>query len=146
MKNTTEEKTAEITTYTDRPDKFWAAMGPFFARREVRREMPYLVDEDGDVWFVARIKKQVVGFVAVSATKKGASNIHALYVAPQYRGNGIAESLIESALSYLREQGTQSATTTANAKSVPLFEAQGFSEVTAKGQYIVMELAPLNIV
>ena len=55
----------KIVIYEDRPPAFWALMGPFFAQRRYRREMPYLVDDDGYAWFVAQGGEAVAGFVGV---------------------------------------------------------------------------------
>lgn len=44
--------------------EFYALMGSFFAEREYRKQMPYLVNEEGRVWIVATEGDQVVGFTS----------------------------------------------------------------------------------
>lgn len=142
MSKTQTNPEIEITFYgpEDRPRAFWADMGPFFARREVKREMPYLADDDGYCWWVARAGKTVVGFASAHLDATGGTaNLHGLYVVPSHRGTGIAADLIEKRLGWAQEQGAKAARVTANAKSAPALLAAGFSQVSEKGQYKVLE-------
>ena len=59
----------KIAEHEDRPAEFWAFMGLFFAQRKYRREMPYLVDDDGYVWYLAMDGDILLGFAAIHAMK-----------------------------------------------------------------------------
>lgn len=129
-----------LTTYVDRPARFWAALGPFFASRAVRRELPYLSDEPGAAWIVATEGSAVIGFAAAKLNGT-AGLIHGLYVTPEHREQGVAAELVGAALTHLRALGAATVCTTANVNSVAVFRRHGFLDVRSKGGYQIMEAA-----
>lgn len=129
-----------LSIYTDRPPEFWLSMGPFFASRAVRREMPYLVDEPDYVWFVIREPREISGFAACHIDKHGVGHLSHLYVKPERRANGVAARLIQERLDWLRKQGVKRASTTASSLSKPQLEKHGFQPVKERGSYTVMEV------
>ncbi|MDR2175570.1 MAG: GNAT family N-acetyltransferase [Synergistaceae bacterium] len=128
-----------IEKYEERPPEFWALMGPFFAQRRYRREMPYLVDDDGYVWFLAVENEAVLGFGSVHETKD-CGVLSGLYVAEKHRGNGVARKLIDARLQWCKEKELKKAKTTASPDSKPIFEKAGFAVTGTKGQYTTMEV------
>jgi GNAT superfamily N-acetyltransferase len=129
----------KIVTYEDRSPEFWARMGPFFAQRRYRRAMPYLVDDDGYIWFLAVDGETVLGFGAVHETKDYGV-LSGLYVAEKHRGNGVARKLIDARIRWCLEKGLKKAKTTASSDSRPIFEKSGFAVTGTKGQYTMMEV------
>ena len=129
----------KITKYAERPAEFWALMGPFFAQRKYRREMPYLVDDEGYVWFLALDGDTLLGFAAVHAMKDHAV-VSGLYVREDRRGNGIAKKLISACLKWSFGEKILKVKTTASPDSRPVFEKMGFSETGQKGKYVMMEV------
>lgn len=129
----------KIVEYPDRPAEFWALMGPFFAQRKYRREMPYLVDDEGYVWFLAMDGDILMGFVAVHAMKDHAV-VSGLYVREDRRGNGLAKKLIAACLKWSAGEKILKVKTTASPDSRPVFGKMGFSETGQKGQYVTMEV------
>lgn len=132
----------EIFLYVpgDRPTAFWTSMGPFFGSKVVRKEMPYLVDDDTYTWFIVRANRKVLGFASVHTDKSKVGHLHGLYVVPEHRANGTADKLITARLNLLRGQGIKIARTTANARSAPQLAKHGFAEKSKKGSYLVMEV------
>jgi RimJ/RimL family protein N-acetyltransferase len=130
----------QIDIYHDRPPEFWALLGPYFARTEYRREMPYLVDDDGYVWFAVQDDETLAGFASLHVDRRG-GHLHGLYVAPVYRGQDVATRLVQARLDYLRELGNvHIANVTVNEQSKPLLVQFGFRPQKQRGQYTVMEM------
>jgi RimJ/RimL family protein N-acetyltransferase len=130
-----------IVTYHNRPSEFWALLGPYFARSEYRREMPYLKDDDGYVWFVVMDGGKLAGFASLHVDRRG-GHLHGLYVVPDYRSQDIATRLVQARLDYLRELGNVHIVNVAgNPKSTPLLQKFGFRPQKQRGQYTMMEMA-----
>ena len=133
-----------IQPFSIRPPVIWSLMGPFFASKNLRKEMPYLSDEPGYTWFISThvIAGEVVrGFVAVDV-KKDVAHIHGLYVIEAYRKAGVGKELIQAVVKHLREGGVaiHAVQPTASRESFDLFKALGFIETSSKGSYRVMSL------
>ena len=136
----------KLEIYVDRPPEFWRDMGPFFAFRSVRREMPYLADEPGYTWFVIRdtaalqdYTSTVVAFASLHVDKAGVGHLHSLYVTAANRKTGLAAKLIDDRLAYLLSRDCKIIRTTANANSMRLFVDRGFKALKERGQYLEME-------
>lgn len=132
---------AALTIYTDRPPEFWQDMGPFFASRAVKRELPYLADGEGYVWFVLRQAGRVVGFASLHVAKDGSGQLHSLYVDPEHRGNGLASRLVAERLAWLRARGVTRARAIAGPQAVPVLLRAGFTDAGKdRGSYKTMEV------
>jgi GNAT superfamily N-acetyltransferase len=140
---TEEEKMVNIDIYEDRPGSFWRDMGPFFALRQVRREMPYLVDDEGYIWFVARgLQGRVVGFASLHISKLTEGYMHGLYVLDEMRKTGIGNRLIADRIRYLTEHKVSKIFTTANPFSAPILKQHGFQQKSVRGKFerLVLEV------
>jgi len=133
-------KTIKIEVITDRPPEFYELMGYYLSHRKIRREMPYLIDDDGYVWFVALQDWNVAGFASLHVDKKNEGHLHGLYVVPEHRENGLASRLVKERLAWLKKQGVAVAHTTATQNSVDLLLKCGFGITGAKGTYTQMEI------
>ncbi|MHA1126793.1 MAG: GNAT family N-acetyltransferase [Candidatus Heimdallarchaeota archaeon] len=83
-------------------ESFYRLMGESFALKSVRKELPYLDNEPGRIWFVAvhnNPTKQVIGFVSLQEkpTKVVLKND---YVYPDFRRKGVYSKLNEKRLEY----------------------------------------------
>lgn len=128
-----------MTIYENRPAKFWVAVGPYFASRAVRREMPYLQDDEGYVWFVLTEGKRTIGFASCHVDKSGNGHLHGLYVVPEHRENGVAQRLVKERLEWLQARGVKLVKTTVNEKSAPVLASCGFVDKGPSGSYRKME-------
>jgi GNAT superfamily N-acetyltransferase len=89
------------------------------------------------VWFVAEEDGGLVG-TCVIFRQMGRSNISldatgmlaGMYVAPAYRGRGIARELLNWALQWCRERGVKTVRLHASKMGRPLYESAGFRTAT----------------
>jgi len=85
---------------------FYSLMGESFALKSVRKELPYLDNEPGRIWFVAVLKNQnnntVVGFVSLQE-KTSKIVMKNDYVYPEFRKNGVYNLLNEKRLAYAQK-------------------------------------------
>jgi GNAT superfamily N-acetyltransferase len=130
----------DIYTDTEKTAEFYALMGYYFAHRKIRREMPYLVDDDGYTWFVAIDDGQVTGFASCHVDKANVGHLHGIYVEQEQRRKGIATALVEKRLEWLRARGVGEFVATASPKSRSVLDRLGFVEINKKGQYTKMIL------
>lgn len=132
----------EVRIYGDgnKGPEFWKLMGYFFASRKVRREMPYLIDDDGYTWFVAVEGKTVVGFSSCHTDKSKTGHLHGIYVVDEHRRKGIASRLVHERLDWMRAHGVSKFKAVASPKSHTVLLRAGFAEIGNKGKYIVMTL------
>jgi GNAT superfamily N-acetyltransferase len=87
--------------------------------------------DSGDIGFVARVERQVVGF-AFASIVNGVGRLHTLTVLPEHRNRGIGRELIGARLHALQAVGARyvlSEIATWNLPSLQLAYANGFSKV-----------------
>lgn len=70
-----------IKIFKDKYDKneFYMLMGKYFAERKYKKLMPYLVNEENSVWYVAVNDNEVIGFINY-VNKLGRANIGYCYI------------------------------------------------------------------
>ena len=87
--------TYKIYSAENNPD-FYLKFGPFFASREIRKDLDGypLSNEDDWQWITALDKNNIVGFMALEP-KGGACHIHVSYVFPDYRKQGILKKFVK---------------------------------------------------
>lgn len=86
---------------------FYSLMGESFALKSVRKEVPYLDNEPGRVWFIATLKNnpmEVVGFVSYQEMKS-TIQLKNDFVYPRYRRNGIYNKLNLKRLEHAQKIG-----------------------------------------
>lgn len=65
------------------------------------RERVNVTDIEGSVWFVVRgAKRRVLGFAGIAPIGKNKARIRAVWVRPDFRGEGIGEALSQACLEY----------------------------------------------
>ena len=95
------------------------------------------MDNPLSCWLVAVSGEQVVGYVG-SQTVLDGSDMMNIAVSPDFRRKGIAESLIEALISFLRERGSRCLILEVRASNVPaiaLYEKLGFLEIGRRRNY-----------
>lgn len=121
----------------DRDDAFYAVMGRFFMSNEVRKDMPWLKDEDSKVWVLAFHGDECVGFSALRTIPKG-HELCSLYIVPEHRNTGVAKKLTEHRLKMVA--GDQVVRVVCNAETLPRYLELGFKKVAMRGKaYTVVE-------
>lgn len=121
-------------------DRLFTLIGPLFASRRVRREMPYLHHEEGFVWVVAVDPAgDAVGMGSIDV-REGIATLRNLYVVPAHRGNGIAETLTDRQFAYARKHGARWIRTVASPLSASGYAKRGFYRVGSRGHYVTMEI------
>lgn len=131
----------EIAVYTDRPEHFWIAMGPHFASKAIRADLPALCDAPGYVWFLTMDGEALLAFASVDIDAKGVGHLRNLWVAPERRGEGVASALMEARLDYLQHQGVRTARTSRRvSKDVQFAENHGFRLLRNEGNWQILEI------
>lgn len=132
-----------IQIFHDRTPQFWQHMGPFFASRAIRKDLPSLCDEPGRIWFLSWSQGSVVAFASLDcdgAVGHIVGHLRNLYVQPGRRGEGHASALMAARLTYLREQGiTKARTTRRVSKEVQFAENYGFHVLRVESNWEILE-------
>ncbi len=122
-------------------DRLFTLIGPLFASRRVRREMPYLHHEAGFVWVVAvSPDDEAVGTGSIDI-RDGVATLRNLYVVPARRGEGVAERITDRQFAYARQHGARWVRTVASPLSMGGYKKRGFYQVGSRGQYVTMEIS-----
>ena len=54
-----------IVSFRNRNKDFWSIMGHYFANKEVRKELPYIIDEKDKIWVIGfKNKEDIIGFLS----------------------------------------------------------------------------------
>ena len=95
---------SEIHCFEKNCDKalFYAKMGRFFAEERFVREMPYLRNKYGTVWFTIEKKDQVIAFASL-LVKDEYVLFTTEYVEAGYRRQGLFKELTNARFEYCRE-------------------------------------------
>ncbi|OIR02420.1 acetyltransferase (GNAT) family protein [mine drainage metagenome] len=122
-------------------DRLFTLIGPLFASRRVRREMPYMHHEEGYVWSVAVTPLGEAAAMGSVDVRQGVATLRNLYVAPAWRGCGVGRHLTDLLFGHACGHGARWMRAVASPRAVGVFERRGFYRVSARGQYVTMELA-----
>ena len=114
--------------------EFYGIIGKYFAERKYRNEMPYMINKDGKVWFVAMKNDEVIGFAAIYIeNKKGM--IESNYVEEKHRNNGVFTKLIEKMMDYIGGKVDILEIATNKEYLIDFWIKRGFGESRKKGSY-----------
>ena len=94
----------EIHCFEGKYDKalFYAKMGRFFAEERFVRQMPYLRNKRGTVWFTIERKGEVIAFASL-LVKDEYVLFTTEYVEAGYRKQGLFRELTDARFEYCRE-------------------------------------------
>ncbi|AVF28869.1 hypothetical protein [Paenibacillus larvae] len=92
----------EFVVYSGEYDRkeFYSHMGKYFAEDQYKRQLPYLKNQDGKVWFVAFGGGEVAAFSSLQE-KKNKIVFSSGYVEERYRKSGVWEQMIKLRLDYV---------------------------------------------
>ena len=114
--------------------EFYSIMGQFFAEPKYRKEMPYTRNDSNQEWCLFYSGNDLVGFYS-HEQKKDLTVISSLYVLEEYRNHEIYKQLITDIV----ENFAAARTTTNSSQFITTLLEFGFSEVSRRGSYHVME-------
>jgi len=83
--------------------KFYSHMGKYFAEPKYQKEMPYLANKEGSVWFLAFEKDTLIAFASLHELKNKIMFEHS-YVEEAYRKKGIWKKLNEFRFKYASDK------------------------------------------
>lgn len=94
--------------------------------------------------FSAHDKGQMVAFIAVYCNDldSGVAFTPMVAVAGEYRKNGVASSLIETAVRYIKKRGFKSfklEVHSTNVKAIAMYQRLGFMEIGENSESLIME-------
>ena len=104
---------------------------------EERDPANYEVTADESAFFVADVEGDVVGFGEI-VSREGATSaydmaadaeVRAVYVAPDWAGDGIGSALLAELESWGRERDLKTVVLTASLNAVDFYEARGYEQV-----------------
>ena len=125
-----------IVSFRNRNKDFWSIMAHYFANKEVRKELPYIIDEKDKIWVIGfKNKEDIIGFLSYKIFR-GTVTISNCYVNTTYRKNGHFKKLILYTLAKLENEKKIKLTITN--EYAGFFEKLGFCESYRKGNYTVM--------
>lgn len=116
---------------------FYSCMGKFFAERKYKKEMPYLVNEPTNTWFIAFDKGKVVGFVAINELKNKITLQHD-YVEESHREKGVWTALNVKRLSYLKGKDKTLEIALREQFLIDYWKGKGFEPFRTSGSYTYM--------
>jgi ribosomal protein S18 acetylase RimI-like enzyme len=134
-----------MTTYLVRPAKPADLKAVRKLARRVRRELHLAVraqEQPGSaqgaelIWVVEAGRAEIVGCCGVREWESGAWQLHALYLAPEWRGFGLGRSLVEQAVRALQKAGAlrlDCVVPGETPEALSLLRRLGFVEETAAG-------------
>lgn len=107
--------------------EFYGWMGDAFSSKDVRKELPYLYNEPGRVWFLYIRDGELAAFASVQPAK-GKALLKNSYVYPNFRESGLFEKLNLIRIEYAEEMGKPFLEVASkDHKTVHHFENLGFS-------------------
>ena len=123
-----------IVSFRNRNKEFWGIMGYYFSNKEIRKELPFIIDEKEKVWVIGfKNVEEVVGFLSYKILN-GTATITNCFINKKYRKMGYFNKLILYTLNKLKNVN--------KIKMIILkkyeffFRRLGFYESYKKGKYI----------
>jgi len=115
---------------------FWDALGPFFASRDVRKELGIAMSSDENyVWFVALSgDNKVAGFAALEC-KGSRADCHHLYIVPEFRNRLLFPALFKTREKYAWGKGIRRIIVVSNPATSHWMPNLGYTEKSKRGKY-----------
>jgi predicted GNAT family acetyltransferase len=129
-----------IERYDHGKDDFWERLGPYFASRDVERELGVsLTSNESHTWWLAFDNGNLVGFAAAEQLKNGTNILRHAWIEPEWRGEGVHERLVDRRLEDLTEAGETNFRVTVTDDGIERYRDRGFEEARTRGQYTILE-------
>lgn len=81
---------------------FYRTMGKYFAEKEYKDQLPYISNQEGDIWFIAYNHTTLVGFMAINEIKTKITLKH-VFVEEKYRDNGVCKEINKYVFDYIKK-------------------------------------------
>lgn len=126
-----------IKTYMGNYDKkdFYAQMGDFFADRDYRKKLPYLVNEIDKVWYLIYDRNKFVGFFGIKICNNN-TLISDIYIEDAYDKADIFEYMANYLVELYYEEYLKVLTKFKDEQQIWLH--LGFEIIGYKGNYAIM--------
>lgn len=128
--------------------EFYGLMGKYFAEPKYKKEMPYLINRDTNIWFIAFKKgpkafdkMTLVGFGAVNETKNKIVFEHS-FVEEKFRGNGVWKEINDARFEYARYASLPMEVITKELYLQKYWEDNGFEVFKTNGRYTYLRKGP----
>lgn len=130
---------SKIKVFAGNYDKkeFYSYMGEVFALKEFRKELPYLCNEPGRVWFLAFEGKQLIGFASFQETRTKIV-FQNDYVFLKHRGKGVYKQLMDYRLQHIKGKNKPIEVICNCLKIAEAYIKHGFKETKKTKNYIFM--------
>ncbi|MDR2880133.1 MAG: GNAT family N-acetyltransferase [Fusobacteriales bacterium] len=126
-----------IVSYKEKNQDFWSIMGYYFANKQIRKELPYIIDENGKIWVIGfQNSKEIIGFLSYKILKETAM-ITNCYVNSHFRKKGYFKKLISYTLNNKLKDKTKIKLAVKH-EYYDFFLKLGFCISYRKGNYIFM--------
>ena len=130
-----------VKLYKHADDELWRRIGRYFADRKIRRDLGGpMSSDDTYTWWIAEKDGAVAGFAAIEAGKSAMILRHSYVLAP-HRGNGVYAALLAARIAFAKAAAAKLIRTTATSMSLPKLLKAGFTAISDRGQYTVVERA-----
>ena len=94
------------------------------------RQISYLVSKAKGIFYIAEYNGITAGYISLITNKRtNSGRVYSVAVHPDYRGLGIAESLVDRAIDFTRQEQLKSVfleVRTDNTAAISLYEKKGF--------------------
>ncbi|MHA1910407.1 MAG: GNAT family N-acetyltransferase [Candidatus Kariarchaeaceae archaeon] len=117
-------------------NEFYRLMGPAFADKKIKKELPYLDNEEGRYWILILEKNQLIGFGSLQELKKKII-IKSAFVYPAFRGKGIYKWILDLRLKEAKKLN-KVLETVVKKELTTIFQEKGFKVVRVTKNYSIM--------
>ena len=126
-------KKLEFRTGYDKAD-FYARTGMFFAEKQYKKEMPYLINTDEKEWCLFYADDHLAGFYA-HEQKDSFVAVSGFYVTEPYRRMGLSEYMLTD----ITQNFSCVRITTCSQHLLKLLNKYHFFRVSSRGSYLTLE-------
>lgn len=118
-------------------EKFYSLMGKYFAERQYRKQMPYLINDKKYVWRLYFHKNELIGFYHYTYLKKDLIEFGGLYLEEKYRGKGLGKRILFEQNQEFSKYNQKSISN--NPIVLQIRNELGFVETGKRGSYTILE-------
>lgn len=128
----------ELLTLSTPCPVFYAAVGPFLASHEARREGVAIMHQPGKTWVVALVDGLPVGCGAVFLPEGDQAELASAYVLPEFRHQGVYRRLLLARTEIANAAGKTRIVATCTPASAAILGRLGFVPIGESGGYTTM--------
>lgn len=137
VKNYDVKSKYDIKVYMGNYDKkeFYSQMGEFFADRNYRKQLPYLINDVDKIWYLIYERNKFVGFFGIKICNEN-TLISDIYITDLYLKSGVFEYMAKHLVNLYNEEELKVLTKVKREQNIWL--KLGFELVGNRGNYAVM--------